>query len=75
MNVFGEGVIGMVQWRLKSCPRCGSDMFIEQDFDIRYEKCLMCSYTIDLERVPVKQPVAAGQDCYDDEDDYEEDEE
>ena len=75
MNMVVGEVIGMVQWRLKSCPRCGSDMFIEQDFDNKYEQCLMCSYRIDLERVQVKQPVAAGQDYYDDIDNYEDDEE
>jgi len=50
----------MVRWNLKSCPRCGSDMYIEKDFETVYKKCLMYSYKIELERVPVKQPVAAG---------------
>ena len=51
----------MVTWKLKSCPRCGSDMYIEKDFDDVYQKCLMCSYRIDLERVSVnKVKVAAG---------------
>jgi DNA-directed RNA polymerase subunit RPC12/RpoP len=54
-------VIEMVTWKLKACPRCGSDMYIEKDFDDVYQKCLMCSYRIDLEKVPVKKvPVAAG---------------
>jgi hypothetical protein len=36
-------------------------MYIEKDFDDVYQKCLMCSYRIDLERVPVnKVKVAAG---------------
>ena len=64
-------VIKMVTWKLKSCPRCGSDMYIEKDFDDVYQKCLMCSYRIDLERVSVnKVPVAAGvfDDDFDDED-------
>lgn len=43
----------MVRWRLKACPRCGSDMYIEKDFDDIYQKCLMCSYRIDLKRIPV----------------------
>jgi hypothetical protein len=36
-------------------------MYIEKDFDDVYQKCLMCSYRIDLEKVSVKKvPVAAG---------------
>ncbi len=60
----------MVRWRLKACPRCGSDMYIEKDFDNIYQQCLMCSYRIDLQRVPVnKVPVHAGGsgDGFDDE--------
>jgi len=63
--------IEMVRWRLKACPRCGSDMYIEKDFEDIYQKCLMCSYRVDLQRVPVKKvPVTAGMfdEEYDDED-------
>jgi len=45
-------------------------MYIEKDFDDVYQKCLMCSYRIDLERISVKKvPVAAGNfdDDFDDE--------
>ena len=63
----------MVRWNLKSCPKCGSDMYIEKDFDMIYKKCLMCSYQVDIERVPVKQPVAAGHYEYDDDEYFEED--
>lgn len=52
----------MVRWRLKSCPRCGSDMFIDKDFEYWYEQCLMCSYRIDLERISAsEEPVAVGE--------------
>ena len=52
----------MVRWRLKSCPRCGSDMFIDKDFDNWYEQCLMCSYRVDLERISVYgDPVPVGE--------------
>ncbi|MBN2239185.1 MAG: hypothetical protein JW712_05390 [Dehalococcoidales bacterium] len=60
----------MVRWNLKSCPRCGSDMYVEKDFDMIYKKCLMCSYQVDLERVPVKQPVGAGLSLSEDEEEY-----
>ncbi len=36
------------KWKLKSCPRCGGDMFIERDLDFWYEQCLQCSYSIEL---------------------------
>jgi len=36
-------------WRLKGCPRCGGDTFVESDIDgCWYEHCLMCGYTRDL---------------------------
>jgi len=39
-----EGVIYMVQWRFKSCPRCLGDLFISSDIDGWYEQCLQCAY-------------------------------
>ena len=49
-------------------------MYIEKDFDDVYQKCLMCSYRIDLEKVSVKKvPVAAGifdEDFDDEHEDY-----
>ena len=38
----------MAMWRLKSCPRCGGDMFIDRDFYGWYEKCLQCAYCCEL---------------------------
>lgn len=30
-------------WRLKTCPRCGGDMFITRELDdCWYEHCLQC---------------------------------
>jgi hypothetical protein len=37
-----------MRWRLRSCPRCGGDMFIDRDWYGWYEKCLQCSYCCDL---------------------------
>ncbi len=34
----------MVKWKLKSCPRCYGDMFI----DSWSKHCLQCGYTGDL---------------------------
>ena len=50
-------------WRLKSCPKCGGDMFLNRDLDnIWYELCLQCSYSYEVnnsfeseeQRVPVE---------------------
>ncbi|MFC2010027.1 hypothetical protein ACFLVU_01225 [Chloroflexota bacterium] len=45
---MGKKVIDMGKWRLKSCPRCGGDMFIERDLDFWYEQCLQCAYRVEL---------------------------
>ena len=38
----------MVMWKLKNCPRCSGDMFIQHDQHGWYEQCLQCSYKADL---------------------------
>lgn len=38
----------MVAWKLKSCPRCGGDIFIARGVDGWYEQCLQCSYLREL---------------------------
>ena len=31
-------------WRLKSCPKCKGDVFIDRDYEGEwYEQCLQCS--------------------------------
>jgi ribosomal protein S27AE len=42
-------------WKLNKCPRCGGDVFIDEDIDRCYEKCLQCGYERELERVPIKR--------------------
>jgi DNA-directed RNA polymerase subunit M/transcription elongation factor TFIIS len=37
-------------WSYKSCPRCGGDIFIDEDFDSAYLKCLQCGYERELNR-------------------------
>ncbi len=34
----------MVTWNLKSCPRCGGDIFRDTALDSWYEHCLQCGY-------------------------------
>jgi DNA-directed RNA polymerase subunit RPC12/RpoP len=47
----------MVMWKLKSCPRCGGDFYIDKDADGWYEQCLQCAYRRELKPlVESKQP-------------------
>ncbi len=51
----------MVEWRLKSCPRCGGDFFFDRDMDGWYEQCLQCSYRSELKTLAkFKEPVSVG---------------
>jgi len=45
------GISGM--WNFKKCPRCRGDIFIDEDTERCYEKCLQCGYERELERVRV----------------------
>ena len=38
-------------WKLKGCPRCGGDIFLERDEDRWYEQCLQCSYVHELKDI------------------------
>ena len=38
-------------WNFKSCPRCKGDLFIDEDQNRCYEKCLQCGYEREL--IPV----------------------
>ncbi len=38
----------MVTWKLKSCERCGGDLFIDRDIEIWFEQCLQCSHWREL---------------------------
>ena len=49
-----KGVRSMVMWKLKSCPRCGGDMFIERENKNWYQHCLQCSYRSELKNLEVK---------------------
>ena len=42
----------MTTWRLKACPRCEGDMYIENDVGGWFEQCLACSYRRDLSDPP-----------------------
>jgi DNA-directed RNA polymerase subunit RPC12/RpoP len=38
----------MLNWVLKSCSRCGGDVFIDRDTDGWFEQCLQCSHRREL---------------------------
>ena len=56
-----RGVRAMVMWRLKSCPRCGGDMFIGRD-DFWFQQCIQCSYKLELKSLDKfgKRPAQAA---------------
>ena len=41
-------VVNMAVWKLKSCPRCNGDLFIQRETDGWYEECLLCGYQHDV---------------------------
>ena len=43
-----EELIDMPMQKLRRCPRCGGNMFLERDMDSLYEVCLQCSYQREL---------------------------
>ncbi len=42
-------------WNFRKCPKCGGDLFIDEDIDQSYEVCLQCGYERELERVAVRR--------------------
>ena len=34
----------MITWKIKNCPRCGGDIYIDEELDGAYEQCLQCGY-------------------------------
>ncbi len=44
----------MGMWRLKDCPRCGGDTFIDADIYGWYQQCLQCSYRCAMKEMDAK---------------------
>ena len=40
----------MVKWKIRGCPKCGGNTFIDKDEDGWYEHCMMCSNRIELKK-------------------------
>jgi len=41
----------MTDWKLKSCPKCGGDLYIDSDYHGWYEQCLQCGYMAELKEI------------------------
>ncbi len=52
----------MVIWKLKACPRCGGDTYIDRDLDQLIQHCLMCGFSRELgpTAVTAKEPEKTG---------------
>ncbi|MBN1189813.1 MAG: hypothetical protein JXA46_08675 [Dehalococcoidales bacterium] len=42
-------------WNLKKCPRCRGDIFIDEDSNRHYEKCLQCGYEHEVSLADIRQ--------------------
>lgn len=51
-----------MMWRLKSCPRCGGDTYIDKDEYSWHERCLQCGYDANLKEIDVKRDLAEKED-------------
>ncbi len=51
-------------WKLKNCPRCGGDVFLDSEEHIWYEQCLQCGYRHELRTVAEfdKPPAGVGKE-------------
>lgn len=46
-------------WKLKGCPKCGGDLFIDKDMDnYWYAQCLQCSYYRELRNIKQVEELA-----------------
>ncbi len=41
----------METWKLKGCPRCGGDIFLDRGEYKWYEQCLQCGYLRELKGI------------------------
>jgi len=41
----------MTKWKLRSCPRCGGDVYLDSDLNNWYEQCLQCSFRQELKKI------------------------
>lgn len=47
----------MVLWKLKKCPRCHGDLFLDRDTDGWFEQCLQCGYRRGMKALSEVKPI------------------
>ena len=52
----------MANWKLKSCPKCGGDLFVDSDYNGWYEQCLQCGYMGELKDITNLKKQTAARD-------------
>ena len=45
---------------MKSCPRCSGDLYINEETDGWYERCLLCGYVRDITHILLKHQGAGN---------------
>lgn len=40
-----------IMWKLRSCPKCSGDLYVDYDLNGWYQQCLQCGYMHDLKSV------------------------
>ena len=53
----------MTMWKLKNCPRCQGDLFMDKNLDGWYQRCLQCGYQREMKPIAGvnrDQPTVAG---------------
>jgi DNA-directed RNA polymerase subunit M/transcription elongation factor TFIIS len=48
----------MTMWKLKTCPRCQGDLFVDRDADGWFQQCLQCGYRREMKAIAETKPVA-----------------
>ena len=41
----------MTMWKLKNCPRCQGDLFMDKNLDGWYQRCLQCGYQREMKPI------------------------
>ena len=41
----------MTMWKLKTCPRCQGDLFMDKRLDGWYQQCLQCGYRREMKPI------------------------
>jgi hypothetical protein len=48
----------MTMWKLKTCPRCQGDLFVDKDLDGWFQQCLQCGYRREMRAIAETKPIS-----------------